>query len=59
MRYRIEYANGKCCRFVNSSKDLIDRLKLLKSENVSDIRKIYESGVTDSVMEKYQKYLIN
>lgn len=59
MRYRIEYANGKCCRFVNSSKDLIDWLKLLKSENVSDIRKIYESGVTDSVMEKYQKYLIN
>lgn len=57
MRYRIEYANGKCCRFVNSSKDLIDRLKLLKSENVSDIRKIYESGVTDSVMEKYQKYI--
>ena len=30
MRYRIEYANGKCCRFVNSSKDLIDRLKLVK-----------------------------
>ncbi len=59
MRYRIEYANVKCCSFANSSKDLIDWLKLLKNETISDIRKIYKSGVTDSVKEKYQKYISN
>lgn len=59
MGYRIEYVNGKRCSFVNSSKDLIDWLKLLKDETISDIRKIYKSGVTDSVKEKYQKYLNN
>lgn len=57
MRYRIEYANGKCCNFANSRKDLIDWLKLLKDETISDIRKIYKNGATDSVMDAYQKYI--
>lgn len=59
MRYRIEYTNGKYCSFANSSRDLIDRLRPLKDETVSDIRKIYKSGATDSIREKYQKYLNN
>lgn len=57
MRYRIEYADGKCCNFANGSKDLIEWLKLLKAETISDIRKIYKNGTTDSVKEKYQKYI--
>ena len=57
MRYRIEYASGKCCNFTNSRKGLIDRLKLLRNETISDIRKIYKNGVTDSVMDTYQKYI--
>lgn len=57
MRYRIEYADGKCCSFANGSEDLIDWLKLLKDETICDIRKIYKNGVTDSVIEKYQKYI--
>ncbi len=32
MRYRIEYADGRCCNFVNSRKDLLDWLKALKDE---------------------------
>ena len=32
MRYRIEYAGGKCCNFANNRKDLIEWLKLLKDE---------------------------
>ena len=43
MRYRIEYAD--------------DWLKLLKDEQIVDIRKIYESGVTDSVLDSYRSYL--
>lgn len=57
MRYRIEYADGHCCSYVNSRKDLLERLKLMKDEKVVDIRKVYKSGVTDSVMDKYRSYI--
>ena len=57
MRYRIEYTDGRHCSFVNNSKDLIDLLKHLKNETISDIRKIYKSGVTDSVKDTYSKYI--
>ena len=52
MRYRIEYADGRCCNFANSRKDLLDWLKALKDEKVVDIRKVYKNGVTDSVIDK-------
>lgn len=55
MRYRIEYADGRCCNFANSRKDLLDWLKLLKDEQIVDIRKIYKSGVTDSVLDSYRR----
>ncbi len=58
MRYQIEYANGQCCNFANSRKDLLEWLKLLKDEEITDIRKVYKSGMTDSVFEKYQNYVI-
>lgn len=57
MRYRIEYADGRCCSFADNSKDLIEQLKHLKKEVIEDIRKLYKSGVSDSVMEKYAAYL--
>ena len=57
MRYRIEYADGKCCNFANGWKDLLEWLKLLKDEEITDIRKIYKNGVTDSVLEKYRNYV--
>ena len=34
MRYRIEYADGRCCNFANSRKDLLDWLKSLKDEKL-------------------------
>lgn len=57
MRYRIEYDNGRCCKFVNSSKDLIEWLKILGGETITDIRKLYKSGVSDSVLDIYRKYI--
>lgn len=57
MRCRIEYAGGKCCNFANSRKDIIDWLKLLKDETITDIRKLYRSGSSDSVMETYSKFI--
>ena len=57
MIYRIEYESGKCCNFAHSRQDLIEWLKLLKDETITDIRKVYKSGVSDSVFEKYQNYI--
>lgn len=57
MEYRIEYCEGKLCNFAHNRKDLIEWLKLLKDETISDIRKVYKNGVSDSVMEKYEGYI--
>lgn len=57
MRYRIEYADGRCCNFANSRKDLLAWLKALKNEKIVDICKVYKNGVTDSVIDSYRSYL--
>jgi len=57
MRYRIEYADGRCCNYANSHSDLLDWLKLLSGEVITDIRKVYKNGITDSVMDKYKNYI--
>lgn len=57
MMYRIEYAEGRCCNFANGRADLLEWLKLLKDEAISDIRKLHRSGISDSVMEKYKSYI--
>ena len=35
MRYRIEYADGRCCNFANGRADLLEWLKLLKEEEIA------------------------
>lgn len=57
MIYKIEYDNGKCCNYANGRVDLLEWLQLLNDEDITDIRKIYKSGVTDSVLEKYLDYI--
>ena len=57
MVYRIEYEEGRCCNFANGRKDLLEWLKILKNETITDIRKVYKSGVSDSVMEQYRGYI--
>ena len=57
MLYRIEYAGGNCSNNANGREDLIEWLKLLKDETITDILKIRKNGVSDSVFEKYEKYI--
>lgn len=58
MRYRIEYADGRCCNFANGRADLLEWLKLLEEEEIADICKVYKkSGVSDSVLETYRSYI--
>ena len=44
-----EFSFSFKCNFANSRKDLLDWLKLLKDEQMVDIRKIYKSGVKQKV----------
>ena len=57
MRYRIEYTNKRRCDYVNSRNELLQKLKEREDKSIEDIRKIYKSGVTDSVMDNYKRYL--
>lgn len=56
MKYRIEFADRRCCSIANSRKELIQRLQTLDRGTVEDIRKIYKSGVSDSVKDIYDRY---
>ena len=58
MEYRIEYAGGRCRNFAHSRKDLLAWLKILKDEEITDIKKMYKNGFTETVMEKYEKYIV-
>lgn len=57
MRYRIEYANNRYCKSVNGRTELLECLKMWKDEPISDIRKLYKSGISDSVIEIYKPYI--
>lgn len=57
MRYRIDFCGERQILVVNSRRDLLDWLKLLHPNTIEDIRKVYKSGVSDSVMEIYEKYI--
>lgn len=56
MKYRIEFADRRCCSIANSRRELIQRLQTLERGTVEDIRKVYKSGVSDSVMDIYERY---
>lgn len=57
MIYKIVYANGRCCNFANGRNDLLEWLKLLKDETITDIRKLCRSGESESVLDKYEKII--
>lgn len=57
MEYRIVYANGKCQNHANSRKDLLEWISILKNEVITDIQKICKNGKSESVFEKYRKYI--
>ncbi len=57
MRYRIEYIGGHCSDLVNGRQELLKQIKMAAPGTIEDIRKLYQNGVSDSVMEKYEPYL--
>lgn len=57
MIYRIEYENARCYNYANGRADLLKQIDLLKDEKIVDIRKVYKSGATDSVLDTYKRYI--
>lgn len=56
MRYRVERQAGQHCLIMDSRADLLEYLKHTSPGTITDIRKIYKNGITDSVMETYFPY---
>ena len=48
MRYRVERREGQHCLIMNSRAELLEYLKHTPSGIITDIRKIYKNGITDS-----------
>ncbi|MCC8066649.1 MAG: hypothetical protein LIO94_06045 [Clostridiales bacterium] len=59
MRYRIEFTDRRPCKYLQSREELLLWLKNPHNGAVSDIRKVYTNGATDSVYEKYKPLIDN
>ena len=55
MKYIIYHSNDKVSR-VDGRKELLKQISQVRKEDIEDIRKVYKSGVTDSVFELYKPY---
>ena len=53
MKYIIYHSNSKGSR-ADERKELLKQISQLRKEDIEDIRKLYKSGVTDSVLELYK-----
>lgn len=58
MIYRIEIA-GRPSKTVLSRSALLAPIRTEASGTITDIRKLYRSGVSDSVLDTYAKYIGN
>ena len=56
MKYIIYHGNSKVSR-VDRRKEVLKMIAELRKEDIEDIRKLYKSGVTDSVLELYKPYM--
>lgn len=56
MKYIIYHGNSKVSR-VDGRKEVLKMIAELRKEDIEDIRKLYKSGVTDSVLELYKPYI--
>ena len=56
MKYIIYHGNSKVSR-VDGRKEVLKMIAELCKEDIEDIRKLYKSGVTDSVLELYKPYI--
>lgn len=57
MRYRIEYNDGKPCRYEQNRTDLVRYLKKTEDKSINDIRRVFKDNRTDSAFDIYSVYL--
>lgn len=56
MKYIIYLSNDRVSR-ADGRKELLKQISALKKEDIEDIRKIYKSGVSDSVVDLYRQHM--
>lgn len=56
MKYIVYHSNDKVSR-ADGRKEVIKLISNLKREDIEDVRKLYKSGVTDSVLDLYKNYM--
>ena len=56
MKYIIYLSNDRVGR-ADGRKELLKQISALKKEDIEDIRKIYKSGVSDSVVDLYRQHM--
>ena len=56
MRYRVDYVTGDCS-FAGNRQELIEELSRMEPGMISDVRRLYKSGVSDLVTEKYLRFV--
>ncbi|MEY8324530.1 hypothetical protein AALB47_11545 [Lachnospiraceae bacterium 54-11] len=57
MKYCIEYSDGIHRSIASDRKELLKQLKKLKREEISDIRKLFKDGMSETVLERYERYI--
>lgn len=58
MKYRIDFSNGQYSKVITGAENCRKFLRSMADGTVvEDVRIIYKSGVSDSVMDIYRKYI--
>lgn len=57
MKYRIECSGQRYCTIANGREDLLKKIRELKDKGITDVRKVFKSGVSTSVLDTYQKHI--
>lgn len=56
MKYRIDYV-GRHSEYAENREQLLCLLSLPDASCIVDVRKVYKTGATDSVMDKYKELI--
>lgn len=57
MEYRIEYTDGRRNTRIQGRPALMKLLGQEKRENIRDVRKLFRNGFSETVFEKYGRFI--
>lgn len=57
MKYLIKYSDESHRSIASDRNDLLKQLKKLRRAEISDIRKLFKDGMSETVLERYERYI--